>query len=69
MARNYLPARGMELRLRFFSGFNVHFCCPFCVVLDCPHYITLTVFIQGSAYNFYMYFLQQTPFHLSYLPE
>ena len=30
MARNYLLARGMELRLRCsFSGFKVHFCCPF----------------------------------------
>ena len=69
MARNYLPARGMELRLRFFRALMCIFVVLFCVVLDCPHYITLTVFIQGSAYNFYMYFLQQTPFHLSYLPE
>lgn len=70
MARNYLLARGMELRLRCsFSGFKVHFYCPFCVVLDCLHYITLMVFIQGSAHNFYMYFLQQTPIHLSYILE
>lgn len=69
MARNYLPARGMELRLRFFRVLMCIFVVLFCVVLDCPHYITLTVLIQGSAYNFYMYFLQQTPFHLSYLPE
>ena len=71
MARNYLLARGMELRLRCsFSGFKVRFLLSFfCVVLDCLHYITLMVFIQDSAHNFYMYFLQQTPLHLSYLLE
>lgn len=68
MARNYLLARGMELRLRFFRVLMCIFVVLFVLFLDCPHYITLTVFIQGSAYNFYMYFLQQTPFHLSYLP-
>ena len=69
MARNYLLARGMELRLRFFRVLMCIFVVLFCVVLDYPHYITLMAFIQDPAHNFYVYFLQQILLHLSYTLE